>query len=109
MSPKQFMDLLKNLQKRMKCPSCGETFRIEEVQFLGYLDGLFLLQMVCSNCGLPASMSIMNTREEIKPPLNFPDLRQKEQKRELGAITTDEQIEFHNFLEQFDGNFKDIL
>lgn len=101
------MDLLKNLQKVMKCPSCGETYRIEEVQFLGQIDGLFLLQMVCGDCGLPASMSIMTSRDGTRKPIIFSDMDQKEKKRNLGEITANEQIEFHNFLKNFDGSFKD--
>ena len=100
------MDLLKNLQKIMKCPSCGETYRIEEVQFLGQIDGLFLLQMVCGDCGLPASMSIMTSKDGTRKPVIFSDTGQKEQKRELGDITADEQIEFHKFLKTFEGKFK---
>jgi hypothetical protein len=53
MDKKKFLDLLKNLQNIMRCPSCGAIYDVQEVQFIGSQDGYFLLSMTCSSCSLP--------------------------------------------------------
>lgn len=109
MNAKQFLELLKNLQKMMKCPSCGAAYKIEEVQFLGHVDGLFLLQMVCGECDLPVSMNFMASKGSYKKPIFIKDKANlgREGKNEKD-ISSDELIEFHQFLENFSGDFKKL-
>lgn len=107
MNAKQFLELLKNLQKIMKCPSCGAAYKVEEVQFLGHVEGLFLLQMVCGECDLPVSMNFMATKGIEKKPLLISDMSDKESKIKVDSeISTNELIDFHQFLEKFRGDFK---
>lgn len=110
MNAKQFMDLLKNLQKIMKCPSCGTTYQIEEIQFLGQVDGLLLLQMVCKNCELPVWMNFMaNKDSQIKKEFLISDLSKEDVEKDFGSdISSNELIDFHSFLDKFEGNLKDI-
>lgn len=110
MNPKQFMDLLKNLQKIMKCPSCGAVYKIEEIQFLGQIDGLFLLQMSCQKCNLPVWMNFMLSKDSVKKQVGLSDLNDKDTDFFLKSeISSDEIINFHTFLRGFDGNFKRAL
>lgn len=110
MNAKQFRDLLKNLQK-MKCPSCGEIYQIDEIQFLGQIDGLFLMQMSCGKCQLPVWMNFMtNDGIGVKSQLILNDLKKKNYETvDKEEITADEIINFHNFMKKFDGNFKGKL
>ncbi len=108
MSAKHFMELLKNLQKMMKCPSCGASYKMEEVQFLGQVDGLFLMQMSCGKCELPVWMNFMANKDYKKSTKIMSDLSSEDLEKDMdNPITADEMIEFHNFLENFEGSFKD--
>jgi transposase-like protein len=49
---KKFLNLLKNLQSIMKCPSCGSVYEVSEMQFVGSQDGYFLLSLTCHDCNL---------------------------------------------------------
>ena len=108
MNPKQFVDFLKYLQK-MKCPSCGQAYKIEEVQFLGQIDGLLLLQMICGGCDLLVGMNLMLNKQSEKAEIALTDLKNEDYKKNLTTqISADEQIAFHKFLEQFEGDFKEL-
>lgn len=110
MNAKQFMELLKNLQKIMKCPACGASYKMEEVQFLGQVDGLFLMQMSCGKCDLPVWMNFMANKDHKKSTMIMSDLSKMDMEKKFESdISSDEMIEFHKFLTNFDGNFKDNL
>lgn len=102
MDGNQFFELIKNIYTALKCPSCGEVYEIEEIQFLGQFDGLFLMQMTCSKCKLPVSVNFY-AREKAKGPIS--DLSIKDLKRiSQEPISTNEVIEFHSGLKRFDGD-----
>lgn len=107
MNPNQFMELLKNLQKIMKCPSCGAIYKIEEIQFLGQVDGIFLLQMSCTKCHLLSWMNFMINKDRGKNKYSFSELKSLNDDMAIKeSISPDEILDFHGFLESFDGNFK---
>lgn len=107
MNSKQFMDFLKNLQK-IKCPSCGQAYKVEEIQFLGQVDGLFLLQMVCGGCDLLVSMNFMTTKSMSKSGIIMSERSSEELLKVNGQISADEIIEFHQFLNEFEGDFRKL-
>jgi hypothetical protein len=107
MDKKKFLDLLKNLQNIMRCPSCGAIYDVQEVQFIGSQDGYFLLSMTCSSCSLPVWVNFFAGGVAPKPvsDLTVSDLHLV--KRE--PITENEVIDFHLFVKGFDGDFKKKL
>lgn len=107
MDRKKFLNLLKNLQTIMKCPSCGADYVTDEIHFVGQQDGYFLLSMTCQKCSLPVWVNFFAGSDT--PPSKMPvsdltyfdmDLAQK------SAITKDEVITFHSFIKTFNGDFK---
>lgn len=107
MDKKKFLDLLKNLQSIMRCPSCGAVYTVDEMQFMGSQDGYFLLSMTCTKCSLPVWVNFFAGEA---PGRMITDLTVTEM--ELAgrpAIEGNEVIEFHSFIRSFDGNFKSVL
>ncbi len=107
MDGKQFFELIKNIYTALKCPACGEVYEIEEIQFIGQFDGLFLIQMTCSKCKLPVSVNFYakENPKDFLSDLKIMDL--KSIPRE--PISTNEVIDFHSSLKNFDGDLKNIL
>lgn len=107
MDGNQFFELIKNIYTALKCPSCGEVYEIDEIQFVGQFDGLFLIQMTCSKCKLPVSVNIYakDKSKEIVSDLNIKDLRNISRE----PISTNEVIEFHSSLKMFNGDLKKSL
>lgn len=107
MDGNQFFELIKNIYTALKCPSCGEVYEIDEIQFLGQFDGLFLMQMTCSKCKLPVSVNFYakERTKDIVSDLNIRDLKRISQE----PITTNEVIEFHSKLKNFEGDLSKSL
>lgn len=107
MDDKKFLNLFRNLQSVMRCPSCGATYEMSETQFMGSKDGYFLLSMNCSRCSLPVWVNVFagEKRQNFLGDLTVNDLSLTSQ----GPITTDEVLDFSTFIRKFDGNFKKIL
>jgi hypothetical protein len=108
MDHKKFLNLLKNLQNIMRCPSCSAVYDMSEVQYVGNHDGHFLLSMTCSKCSLPVWVNFYSGGPgQIQPvtdlTINDIGLLSK------GPITKDEVIDFHKFLKTFSGDFKEKL
>ncbi|MDO8506946.1 MAG: hypothetical protein Q7S53_00030 [bacterium] len=107
MDGNQFFELIKNIYTALKCPSCGEVYEIDEIQFVGQFDGLFLIQMTCSKCKLPVSVNIYakDRAKEIVSDLSIADLRNISRE----PISTNEVIDFHSSLKMFNGDLKKSL
>lgn len=107
MDGKQFFELIKNIYTALKCPSCGEVYEIEEIQFVGQFDGLFLIQMTCSKCKLPVSVNFYakENPKELISDLKIHDLTRLPKE----PISTNEVIDFHSSLKKFKGDFKGSL
>lgn len=109
MDPNHFFELIKNLYSVLKCPSCGEVYQLEEIQFVGHFDGLFLMQMNCKKCKLPVSVNLYakDMATEFSSDLTMKDLDYA--MIDMNPIETDEVISFHQDLKTFRGDIKKIL
>lgn len=128
----QLEELIKNIQAMIKCPNCGKSYRKEDIHFLGQLSQAVLVQLNCFFCKMPVMATIVaqvktsNTkgfksvdfREEL--PKMFKGLKGKRSGPEAHQplaesgkiekpITSDELIDFHNFLEDFNGDFESLF
>ena len=100
--------LLKNLQSLLRCPNCGHRYTIDEIKLRGQSGPTFHLQLLCSECGVPvsASVAISGNLGELA---GLPQIQEiKQIKKQSQPISSDEIIELHNFLKDFDGNFDSI-
>lgn len=102
MDTNQFFELIKNIYTALKCPSCGEVYEIDEIQFVGQFDGLFLIQMTCSKCKLPVSVNFYakERTKDILTDLSILDLNSISRE----PISTNEVIDFHSRLKSFEGD-----
>lgn len=106
MDRKKFFELLKNLQNIMRCPSCGSLYNIDEMNYIGNKDGYLLLSMTCANCALPVWVNFFaGNQPKMVTDFGFLDMGLVTQ----GPITTDEVIDFHRFIKNFNGDFKKYL
>lgn len=88
----------------MRCPSCGSVYEVSEMQFVGSKDGYFLLSMNCSKCSLPVWVNVFsgnNSGKAYAKDLTINDIRFTD----MEPISTNEVVDFSNFINTFDGNF----
>jgi hypothetical protein len=114
--------LIRNLQAKITCPGCGSKFtKPEQVQFRGYVDNTYFLQLNCLKCPTLVFATVMVTKEKdlietdevdgIQPIEKVQELSKNDKKSEkkLKKISTDDVIDAHKLLEDFDGNFKEMF
>jgi len=108
MDEKRFLNLFKNLQSAMRCPSCGSVYEVSEMQFVGSKDGYFLLSMNCSKCSLPVWVNVFsgnNSGKASAKDLTINDIRFTD----MEPISANEVVEFSQYISSFTGDFKKIL
>lgn len=94
----------------MKCSVCGELYQSDDVDVLGHRDNLWFLSIQCHSChsqGLVAAV----IKEEGKIPGIITDLSKAESsKREHDPpVSSDDVLDMHSFLSDFDGDWKRLF
>jgi len=120
MNTNQIRQLIKNLQIIMRCPKCGKKYNLEEIFLKGYSGDTYFLQLNCSNCRTPVSATIAITGnmaeiakanvgkiQDLTGPLQ--QRTEEQAKTQKTKITTDDIIEMHQFLKEFQGNFSNLF
>lgn len=104
MSNNNFLSILKTISEMLKCPSCGHSYELKEVQFLSQTDGFSVVHLTCDHCKKPVWVNFFTTSED--PNLRIAQLLRQETFLDMEEITSDEVLTFHETLTRFDGNFK---
>jgi hypothetical protein len=98
------LNILKTLTEMMHCPTCGETYTIEEVQYISQVEGYCLLQVSCKKCHIPVWVNFFVENSQNKSEKRFSIQKLEQEKSE--PISVNEVIDFHQQISSFDGNFK---
>lgn len=130
MDTNNLRQLIKKLQLVMRCPSCGKRYNLDEIFLRGQMDHHYFLQMNCSNCRTPvfATIAISGNIEQFIDRLGtsiFPEneteimsgqtIRFHTKAKDLTKaptvkpITDDNILDFHQSLENFDGDFSKLF
>ena len=100
--------LIKRLMASMKCESCGQHYEVYNIDVLGHREDLWFLRVHCSACHtqcLVAAIVKENRMSEVVTDLSEIEL----DKFKDNVIVTDDVLNMHNFLKNFDGNFSRLL
>ncbi len=108
MNSYQLQELIKNIQTMMRCPSCGAKYTADQINFLGQLDMAALIQLDCGSCGLPVMATIIVSDKNQSKQKLFSDVSEDEDLQSEPVIT-DDVVDIHSFLKEFDGNFENIF
>jgi hypothetical protein len=122
--------LIRTLQEKITCPGCGAKFnKPEQVQFRGYVDKTYFLQLNCLQCPTLVFATVMVTPERelmadsreidgLQPQERIDKLSKPKEKsakggstsdRKLKEISTNDVIDAHNFFEKFNGDFESMF
>lgn len=112
MNSYQLQELIKNIQAMMRCPSCGATYGENHIHFLGQLDMAALIQLDCQSCGLPVMATIVvSEKQQAAMPKLMTDVSREELRgvQNRDPVSTDQVVDTHQFLKDFDGNFEKLF
>jgi len=100
---------VKRLMASIKCTVCGRCYETDNISVLGHQEDLWFLRVLCSACHTRCLVAAIIKKDEA--PEVITDLTQTEldKFRHMDAVTTDEVLEMHNFLKDFDGDFSRLF
>jgi hypothetical protein len=121
--------LIRTLQEKITCPGCGAKFnKPEQVQFRGYVDKTYFLQLNCLECPTLVFATVMVTPErelmaekkeidglqtsnisEVPKPKKKSTKDKSAPDRKLKEISTNDVIDAHNFFKEFNGDFEQMF
>jgi len=100
--------LIKKLMSSMKCSSCGQYYKMPGIDVLGHRDDLWFLRVVCSACHAQYLVAAV-VKESTTPVITDLTKAELAKFRKAGVITTDDMLDMHKFLKDFDGDFAKLL
>lgn len=98
---------IRKLLSNMKCGICGQRYERANINVLGHREDLWFLSVFCPSCksqGLVAAVI-----KEGQPPELITDLTAGEQERLSAAVDSDDLLNIHSFLREFDGDFVSLF
>lgn len=101
--------LIKRLMTSIKCSVCGQRYEVDNIDVLGHQEDLWFLSVLCPACH--ARCLVAAVIREDKVPEVTTDLTQAEldRFRNVGRVTTDDVLDMHNFLKDFDGDLSQLF
>lgn len=96
MNHKDLYNLLKTVQKNIRCPQCGKQYDFSDIKIRGIADYIAFLELHCTN-HMPVLATIA---------LNQGQFESKDQKK---SVNSDDVIKTYRFLKGFSGGFDKIF
>ena len=100
----ELKEIIKQLKKAVPCNICHKRFMDEELQVISTYANEGLFHFDCHNCKnqLVVHVSIINKKNEKHANFNI-------KTRTPDLINPNEVLDMHNFLNQFNGDFKELF
>ena len=101
--------LLKRLIASVKCNVCKQHYEVDNIKVISQHEDLWFLSVFCSSCHSRYIVAVVI--EQDRAPEIVTDLTDKEPEKFLNmdSITTNEVLDMHNILKNFDGNFSRLF
>ncbi|HJW87851.1 MAG TPA: hypothetical protein VJ565_00045 [Dehalococcoidia bacterium] len=101
--------LVKRLMATLKCGVCSQRYESDNVRVLGHRDELWFLSVFCPGChsqGLVAAVIKEGKAPEVITDLTPEELEQFSREVSVGS---NDLLDLHNFLRDFDGDFQRLF
>ena len=99
--------LIKKLIAASKCEVCGRNFETENIDILGHENEVWFLKILCSGC---KHKSLIAAVVKVNKPDNTDLLPSEVEKfKHEPAVSTDDMLDMHNYLKDFDGDISHLL
>lgn len=88
-----YNDILEYIRRQFHCPACGKKYEFTDIKIRGSVSSALVVQTVCENGHMTMFVSSLKKLET--------DMNKK-------PIITDEVIDLHNSLKNFNGDFSNV-
>lgn len=104
MNLKLLKEVIKHLKKHVYCPGCNEEYRNGNINIVGAAPDQAVFHLRCGNCKGNILMSTIVQKNRRQRKIEH---HAHERADFNVAVSKDEVLDMHNFLKQFDGNFRE--
>jgi hypothetical protein len=101
--------LLKQLISTFRCSTCRRGFDREHVRVAARHEQLWIVSVRCGLCRNQQIFWVALKDSEAESILRDVTDAEQEHFSAMAPVTTDEVLDMHEFLEDFNGNFKDLF
>ncbi|MBI4287263.1 MAG: hypothetical protein HY671_02405 [Chloroflexi bacterium] len=100
---------MEKLVASLRCAVCGQHYHVRELKVLGRRDEMWYLNVHCTSCGSRGMMAV--AFKESRGHKAATELSSDEQKQffDAAAISGEDILDVHDFLNGFDGDFRRIF
>lgn len=89
-------NLLRTVQRNVRCPQCGKQYNFDEIKIRGVVDSICFLELHCKD-HMPLLATVMlNENKSL-------------QRSTTNPVISNDVIETHKFLKGFKGSFREIF
>ncbi|MBU0647871.1 hypothetical protein KJ855_01700 [Patescibacteria group bacterium] len=113
--PEKIKAIVRALKGTIKCPHCQGLFCDKDMELIAARGVAFVVRMSCGKCG----MSVLASLVQIGENNNIPSVRTgfveglefegRIYKQHSNEISSDDLISLHQYLKDFDGDFKSVF
>ena len=103
--------IVRYLIAHTQCSGCGHRYEPEDVQVRNHRGHIWVASVTCSHCGLRGLiMATIKTKDvQETDEVAESDGEELASFEQMGPISSDEVLDFHRLLEEFDGNLVQFL
>ncbi|MBC7232164.1 MAG: hypothetical protein H5T68_02835 [Chloroflexi bacterium] len=103
--------LIKYLVAHTQCSGCGRRYKPSDVQIHERHGDVWLASVTCSACGLRGLImaAIRSQEAEELEPLFEEEVEEGVALREMEPISADDVLDFHRFIQEFDGDMEELF
>jgi len=99
--------LVRKLLSGMKCSLCGCHYESGNVKILGHRDDLWFLSVFCPKCKSQGLVAAVVKESKVSEVMT--ELTAEEISRLAAPVDSDDVIDMHSFMKEFDGNFVSLF
>ncbi len=104
-------DFMHYLAANMKCVTCGQRYRPEDIRVLGHRDEFWIMAVSCRNCETQGIVFAMVREGEAPAAEVLSELTREEWKKfgSMPHIGMDDVLDIHGLLRDFQGDMYELL
>lgn len=100
---------IKKLMTSAKCSGCGQRYEAENIEVIGHYNNLWFMRVFCVACRAHYLVTAMVDGETAGEKVTDLSVAEMEKFREAGGLKSDEILDMHDFLKEFDGDFLQLF
>jgi len=101
--------IIKELMSSMKCSVCGQRYELGNIKILGHEEHLWLLRIACSSCHTQYLVAAGIRKDRMNEAITDLTDVELEKFKNSGIPSSDEVLDMHNFLKNFNGDFSQLF